>query len=145
MDRLGARWDGNGKDQVEGRMEGKNSGREDWNGGIAGTRLTRRAVETPRNLLGQKHIMGNAEPEPAISCNQARLPVEGLAHQPSHKNLDLRLVLLARCPGVKVAQKLWEWPTSDWSSLRPIPCEVTPPQHCPGVQEPEAGEPRDLG
>ena len=36
---------------------------------------------------------GGTEPEPAISCNQARLPVEGLGHQPSHKAFDLQFVL----------------------------------------------------
>ena len=29
--------------------------------------------------------------------------------------------------GIKEAQKLWEWPTTDWSSLRPTPLEGTHP------------------
>jgi hypothetical protein len=33
--------------------------------------------------------MGDMEPELTISYNQARLPVEGLGHQPSHKSFNL--------------------------------------------------------
>lgn len=84
------------------------------------------------------------EPELAISCNQAGLPVEGLGHQPSHKTLDPQFVLPTRCAGVKVAKKLWEQPTNDWSSLRPISWEgVYPPHHCPesqGLDSPESKE-----
>jgi hypothetical protein len=29
--------------------------------------------------------MGDMEPEAIISCKQARLPIEGLGHKPSHK------------------------------------------------------------
>ena len=36
----------------------------------------------------------------AIFCNQARLPMEGLGHQPSHKIFDLPFVLPARHAGV---------------------------------------------
>jgi hypothetical protein len=32
----------------------------------------------------------------------------------------IQLVLATRCAGVKVAQKLWEWPTNDYFSLRPM-------------------------
>lgn len=66
-------------------------------------------------------VMGDMESTPAISSNQARLPVEGLGDQPSHKTFELQFVLPAGCAGVKVAQELWKWPTSDWSSLRPMP------------------------
>lgn len=54
---------------------------------------------------------GYGEPELTISCNQTRLPVEGFGNQPSHKPLYLQFVLLTRFTGVKVAQKLLEWPT----------------------------------
>jgi hypothetical protein len=47
------------------------------------------------------------KPETAISCNQARLPVEGLRHQPSQNPINMK-------------QKLWDWLTNDWSSLRAI-------------------------
>lgn len=39
------------------------------------------------------------EPEMAIFCNQRRLPVVMLGHQPIHKILDLQPVLIARCAG----------------------------------------------
>jgi hypothetical protein len=45
--------------------------------------------------------MENIEPETAISYNQARLPMEGLGHQPSHNSLDPQFVLTIRCTGVK--------------------------------------------
>lgn len=61
------------------------------------------------------------EPESAASYNQARLPVEGLEHQPSHFNFDLQFVLSARCAGVHVAQELQEWQINNWSSLRSMP------------------------
>jgi len=71
--------------------------------------------------------MGETEPELAIFCNQARLPpVEGLGHHLSHKAFDLQFILPARCGEVKIPQNLWEWPTNDWSSLRPKPGEEAP-------------------
>lgn len=32
--------------------------------------------------------MGNMEPESAISCNWAKLPMEDFGHKPSHKKLQ---------------------------------------------------------
>lgn len=46
-------------------------------------------------------------PEQAISSNQARLSEEGLGHQFSHKTFGLQFVLLIKCAGVKMSQKLW--------------------------------------
>lgn len=54
-----------------------------------------------------------AQSEAAIFCNQARLPVLRLSHQPSHKTFNLRSVLHARCAVVTVVQNLWEWPTNN--------------------------------
>ena len=65
--------------------------------------------------------MGDMKPEPTISCNQARLLVEELRNQCSHKTFNLQFALPPTCAGVKVSQKLKEWPTNDWSSLR-APC-----------------------
>jgi hypothetical protein len=48
---------------------------------------------------------GDTVPEPAISCNQVRLLVEGLRHQPSRKTFDLQFVQPTRCAGMKVVQK----------------------------------------
>jgi hypothetical protein len=48
------------------------------------------------------------EPEPVIFCNQARVPVEGLEHQPSHKTFDLKFDLPTRCVKVKAAQDFCE-------------------------------------
>jgi hypothetical protein len=45
--------------------------------------------------------MGNTETKPTISCNQGRLPVEGLEYQPNHKTLDCKEV----CSGWKLC---WE-------------------------------------
>ena len=42
------------------------------------------------------------EPELVISYNQARLPVEVLRHQPSHKPYHLQFVLTTRCAAVKI-------------------------------------------
>lgn len=82
--------------------------------------------------------MGDTEPEPPISCNQARIAVEDLGHQLSHKNFDLQFVLPRRCAGVKGAKKLWEWPTNDWSNLRTMPGEGAPIPKIQGGQKPEA-------
>lgn len=69
----------------------------------------------------ENSYMGDTEPELSIFCNQAWLPVQGLGHQPSHRTFDLQFALPARCPEVEQVQNLWEWPASDWSSLRPKP------------------------
>jgi hypothetical protein len=45
--------------------------------------------------------MGDMEPEPTISCNQARLLVEGLEHKSSHKTFNPHFVLPVRCAKVK--------------------------------------------
>jgi hypothetical protein len=61
--------------------------------------------------------------------------VEGLGH----KTIDLQFALPTGCAGAKVAQKWWEWPTNDWSSLRPMPWAGAHFWHCPEVQDPEGG------
>jgi hypothetical protein len=45
----------------------------------------------------------------AISCNQVRLSMEGLRHQPSHKNFNLQFVLPTGHAGVKIERTLREW------------------------------------
>jgi hypothetical protein len=90
-------------------------------------------METPGNLWGWPSlrllVMEDTDPEPAISCNQKRLPMEGLWHQPSHRTLDPQFVLPIRCAGVKMEQKLREWTTNNWPSLRSMPWERTHPWH----------------
>jgi hypothetical protein len=49
--------------------------------------------------------MREIELEMASFCNQARLLMEGLGQQPSHKTFDLQFVLPTRCAGVKLEQK----------------------------------------
>lgn len=49
--------------------------------------------------------MADMEAELAISCNQARLQMEGEGHQPKHKILDTKFVLLT-CAGVKHGAEL---------------------------------------
>ena len=61
-------------------------------------------------------VMWDIEPELDISYSQERLPEQVLGHQISHKTFNLQFVLPVRYVEVKVVQKLWEWPTSDWSS-----------------------------
>lgn len=56
------------------------------------------------------------EPELVIFCDQVRLWMVRIGHQPRHK--IYQPVLPARSTVVVVAQSLWEWPTNDWSSLR---------------------------
>jgi hypothetical protein len=65
------------------------------------------------------------EPELVISYSQASLPMEGARHQPIHKTFNPKFVLTTRCPGIKMEQKLREWPINDWSNLRPTPWERT--------------------
>lgn len=36
---------------------------------------------------------------------------------PAKKNFDLQFFLLTRYAGVKMEQKLWEWPTNAWFSI----------------------------
>jgi hypothetical protein len=65
--------------------------------------------------------MVDMEPEPVIFCNQARCPVVGLGHQPSHKTFELKSVPPEISAGVMEAQNLWEWPSNDLSNSRPVP------------------------
>jgi hypothetical protein len=74
-----------------------------------------------RVTLAKIPINGVYEPEQAASCNQKRLLVEELGHQPSKKPLDPQFVLPIRCAEIKLEQKLWERPTNDCPNLRPIP------------------------
>jgi hypothetical protein len=54
-------------------------------------------LETQGNGNPQESVrLGNMEPEQGISHNQARLPVEGLGYQPSHKTFHLV------CPAYKM-------------------------------------------
>jgi hypothetical protein len=52
--------------------------------------------------------MGDMEPELFISYNQARLPMKGLGHQPSHKTFDLNFFLTIKMYKGKMEQKLKE-------------------------------------
>ena len=71
--------------------------------------------------------MEDMEPEMATFCNQARLPMEGLGHQLSHKTFDLQFVLPVGCTEVKMEQKLRGWPSNGWSILRLMPGEEAHP------------------
>jgi hypothetical protein len=53
--------------------------------------------------------MGDMEYEYIISYNQARIPVEGLGWQSSHKTFDLQFILPRRYEGIKTQQKLKKW------------------------------------
>ena len=67
---------------------------------------------------------GDMKQEMAIYCNQARLPMEGVGHQPSHKTLDPQFVMPTRCAVVKVVQKLWKWSTNGWYRGRKLVCSI---------------------
>ena len=53
--------------------------------------------EPVRVTSGKTPSNGGKQFEPAIFCNQARLPVVGLGHQPSHINLQPTI-----CPARKM-------------------------------------------
>jgi hypothetical protein len=55
-----------------------------------------------RVTLAKIRSDGNMEPESAISYNHARLPVEGLEHQPSHGTVNLQFFMPTRYAHVKV-------------------------------------------
>ena len=56
----------------------------------------------------------------------------------------LQSVLPTRCAGLKVVQSLWEWPSNDWSTLRPTIEKGVHARHCLDGQELEAGWLKDL-
>lgn len=79
-----------------------------------------------RVTLARTPCSGDMKPDPAIYCNQVRLPiVDRLEHQPSHETLDTQFILPTECAGVE--QNLREGPTNDWPSLRPMLWEGS---HC---------------
>lgn len=53
-----------------------------------------------RATLAQTPSNGNIEPEPAISSNQTRYPIEGFGWETSHKIFNLQFVH-TRCARVK--------------------------------------------
>lgn len=68
--------------------------------------------------------MGDMMSELAFSCNQARLPMDGLGHQPCYKNFDPEFVLLTRYAIVKDgAQFKGRANQSLQTYLDPIACE----------------------
>ena len=67
-------------------------------------------MESMTVTLVKSLLMGGLDPEPVTFCNQARLQVEGLGHQPSHKTFDLQFVL----PAV-----FWDRSLAGSSSKRP--------------------------
>jgi hypothetical protein len=67
------------------------------------------------------------ETEVATSCSQAGLLVEGGGLQSNHKTLNPKFVLPTRCAGIKMEQRMREWPAIGWLHLRPIPWEKANP------------------
>ena len=67
------------------------------------------------------------ETEVATFCRQAGLPVKRVGLQYNHKTLNPKFVLPTRCAGIKMEQRLREWPANDWLHLRPIPWEKANP------------------
>lgn len=62
--------------------------------------------------------MEDTEPELAVFCNQARLPVAGLGHPHSHRTFYIKPALPARCAAATKARSLREWSTNDGINLR---------------------------
>lgn len=65
-------------------------------------------VELPGTFegdLSQDLVMKDMESQLTILCNQARLPMVHLGHQPIHKALDPYSALIARCADAMVAQR----------------------------------------
>lgn len=73
--------------------------------------------------------LGDMDTEVLTCCSQEGLPVEGLGQQLIHKTLNPKYVLLTRCLGTKIEQRLRKWPTNDCPKLRPIPRASTSPWH----------------
>jgi hypothetical protein len=57
------------------------------------------------------------ETEIATSCSRPGLPLKGGEYQPTHKTLDLKFALPTRSTGIKMEQRLREWPTKYWPNL----------------------------
>ena len=76
-----------------------------------------------RVTLAKSPSKGDMKPKLDISCNQTSLPKEGLEHQHSHMHFEQQFILPKRWVGIRVAEKLWEGSTNDWSRLRPMPRE----------------------
>ena len=60
------------------------------------------------------------EADPASSCKQARLPAEGLGHQPRHRTFVLQFALPYVLCWDKGDTEIMEVAANDWSSLKPV-------------------------
>lgn len=74
--------------------------------------------------------MEDTETETAIFCNLVKFAEVGLGHQPNHKTLSLQYFLPARYAVEMQDQNLLEWPTNEWSDLKPKPLEEAHARHC---------------
>lgn len=63
---------------------------------------------------------GEMETSVATSCSQVRRSVEEGRHQPNHETFNPKFVLTIRYIGIKMEQRLREWPTNDWPNLDPF-------------------------
>jgi hypothetical protein len=80
-----------------------------------------------RKLNYKKDFLAMGELELAISCDQRRLPMEGLWYQTSHRTFNPQSVLLTRCTGVKLERNLRKWPTNGWIQLETHDMRGSPP------------------
>jgi hypothetical protein len=76
---------------------------------------------------GRLLAAGDMETEVVTSCSKAGLSVEGGGYQPSHKTFNPKFVITTRSAGIKMEERLKEWPTNDQSNLRPISREIANP------------------
>lgn len=101
---MGWKYEGSGQGVIKGETE-----RDNWKG--ESIRMTAPNTPSSRAYVARTDHL------------QARFLVEALGHQFTHKTFNLQFVLLMRCAGVMVAQRLWQWLNKGWSSLRPMPQE----------------------
>lgn len=87
------------------RMAGENTGPDIWILGACLEWALNLSSGNSQQSLGVTKILSNrgTEPEPNISCNQARLPMEE-QRQPSHKPFNLQFHLPTRYAGVLISQ-----------------------------------------
>ena len=79
---------------------------ESWNTEAFRNNIKPSEMELPENYehhLTEKVVMDDMEHELGMFCNQARLPVVHVGHQPIHQNVGSGSVLTTRCTRAMVA------------------------------------------
>ena len=69
----------------------------------------------------------DTESDLATFCSQMGFAVKDRQHQATHKIFYPKLAQPIKCAGLKMEQRLREWPIIDWPNLRPISWERANP------------------